>query len=55
MRKFNWVLLESILGAFGLGYALFGFLEGSPSHTIALSFGFGIFMALVVLGMSASR
>ena len=55
MRKLNWVIFESLFGAFGLGHALFGFLEGYPAPTIALSFSFGIFMSLVVIGMAPAK
>jgi len=55
MKKLNWVMVESLLGAFGVGYALFGFLEGHSSPTIAISFGFGLFMTLIVLGMAPAK
>jgi len=48
-------MLEGLLGAFGLAHALFGYLEGYPSSAIAISFGFGIFMTLIVLGMAPAK
>lgn len=55
MNKLTYVIVESILAGFGLGYALLGYLEHYPSITVAISFSFGIILSLIVIGMSSSR
>jgi len=55
MNKFNWVIIESVLAGVGFGYAALGFLDHYSSVSVALSFAFGIIMALIIIGMASTR